>query len=148
MNYKEIKSSLHFIDYIVNFIEFHRNDDFEESTPNIDFNINREVDYLEDEDNTMLVTIEVTLFDNPKENNYPFSMKLNVTGIFELENIALDKRESFAEANSVAILFPYIRSLITTYTSNSNVPPLILPPINVLKLIEKEKEKEKIKKIK
>lgn len=143
MNNKEIKSSMHFLDYVVNYIEFRRNADFEDSTPNIDFNINRQVDYLDDDDdNAMFVTIEVTLFDNPKENNYPFSMKLSVTGVFELENIALDKRESFAEVNSVAILFPYIRSLITTYTSNSNVPPLILPPINVLKLIEKEKAKK------
>ncbi|TSJ59961.1 hypothetical protein FPQ13_12760 [Allobacillus salarius] len=31
---------------------------------------------------------------------------------------------------------PYVRSLITTYTSNSNVPPLILPPINVVKMME------------
>ncbi|HEF5710464.1 protein-export chaperone SecB [Bacillus cereus] len=143
MNNKEIKSSLHFIDYIVNFIEFSRNDDFEDGKPTIDFHINRKVDYLEDEENTMLVTIEVTIFDNPKEKNYPFSMKLNVTGIFELENVDMDKRVSFAEVNSVAILFPYIRSLITTYTSNANIPPLILPPINVLKLIEKEEEKAK-----
>ncbi len=143
MNNEEIKSSLNFIDYIVNFIEFSRNDDFEDGKTNLDFHINRKVDYLEDEDNTMLVTIEVTIFDNPKVKNYPFSMKLNVTGIFELENVDMDKRVSFAEVNSVAILFPYIRSLITTYTSNANIQPLILPPINVLKLIEKEERAKK-----
>ena len=36
----------------------------------------------------------------------------------------------------MAILFPYIRALVSTFTANANVPPLILPPINVVNLIE------------
>ncbi|WP_083599506.1 protein-export chaperone SecB [Caloranaerobacter azorensis] len=38
------------------------------------------------------------------------------------------------------MLFPYLRSLITTITANAGVKPIILPPININALLE-EKER-------
>ena len=46
------------------------------------------------------------------------------------------------DSNAIAILYPYIRSIVSVYTSSINVPPLILPVINVNALIEQlENEK-------
>lgn len=42
--------------------------------------------------------------------------------------------------NAVAILFPYVRALISSYTANANVTPLVLPPINVNQLLRNKKD--------
>ena len=62
-------------------------------------------------------------------------------GFFELNEVEESKKQVYAEQNAVAILFPYLRALITTYTGMANVQPLILPPINVAKYIENKKKK-------
>lgn len=133
---EEINSSLRFVDYFVDYVDFRLNNEFEDQPVNLKFDIDRNVDYLEDENNTMLVTLIVKVFDNALEKNYPFSMNVSITGVFELNNVAVERKEVFAEVNAVAILFPYIRALITNFTANVNVAPLILPAINVVKLME------------
>lgn len=133
---EEINSSLRFVDYFVDYVDFKLNNEFEEKPVNLKFDIDRSVDYLEDENNTMLVTLIVKVFDNALKKNYPFSMNVSITGVFELNNVAVERKEVFAEVNAVAILFPYIRALITNFTANVNVAPLILPAINVVKLME------------
>ena len=65
-------------------------------------------------------------------------MNLEMTGFFETENGESDK---FIK-NAIAILYPYVRALISTYTANANINPLILPAINVNKLIENSEDKK------
>ena len=140
---EDIKSGLRFINYQVNDVVFHLNNDYKENSKSVDFNIQRFVQYLEDDENTMYVTLILNIFEKPEENDYPFSMFLDVTGTFKLDNIDKENRETFAEVNAVAILFPYLRSLVSTYTANSNIPALILPPINIIKLIENQENRFK-----
>lgn len=64
-----------------------------------------------------------------------------MTGYFEVDDINSEMGKHLVNYNSIAILFPYVRSLITSYTANSNVPPLIIPPINVSKMVEDDKTK-------
>lgn len=134
----EIKSTLRFIDYYVNKVEFYDNKHFDDSPVQIDFKIEKSIEYLKDEDNTFLVTLESKIFENPRDNNYPFNMNISITGIFEIDSKDLLNIESFAEVNSVAILFPYLRSIVSTYTANANVQPLILPPINIVSMMQNE----------
>lgn len=130
---ENVKSVLKFNDYFVNNIEFNRNRSFREAPVKIDFDIKREIIFKDNK--KILVTLMTRIFPNAEENNYPFEMNLSVTGVFEFEECGSDTAKALAEINAVAILFPYIRALITTYSSNANVTPVILPPINVVKLI-------------
>ena len=72
------------------------------------------------------------------KKKYPFSMNLEIVGYFSVsgENAAIENFKS----NAVAILYPYARALVSTYTSNANIAPLILPTINVNQFL-KNKEK-------
>lgn len=140
-----IESALRFIDYFINKIEFYNNEDFEEMPVSIDFSITRKIEYINDEDNTFLVTLDIRIFENASENNYPFSMNISITGIFEIDDNNVKDKENFAEVNSIAILFPYLRSIVSTYTANANVQPLILPPINVVRMIQEDKESDSSK---
>ena len=41
------------------------------------------------------------------------------------------------ETNAIAIMFPYLRSMVSMITSSSGREPIILPTMNVAKLFEK-----------
>lgn len=63
-----------------------------------------------------------------EEENHPFLMNLVIRGFFEISE------RKFLN-NAFAILFPYLRSVITDITKASLIP-IILPTINVQNLLE------------
>ena len=130
---EKYESVLKFNNYIVNEINFKRNIKFEqkEEIP-IDVSIQSNI---KENDTTMEVNLEVKVFEGAEEKNYPFEMLINITGFFNLVN---NKEKIDFKPNAVAILYPYVRAIVSNYTANANVAPLILPPINVNKLLNKE----------
>ncbi|MDA3732881.1 protein-export chaperone SecB [Niameybacter massiliensis] len=132
-----IISKLRFINYVVNKVEFYMNPEFEGDCATLDFKVDKEIAFLEDAENTTLVTLKADIFPNASKQNYPFSMKLEITGFFEIENGTSDyEARILAEKNAISILFPYLRAMVTTYSCNANVEPIIIPPINIHKLVE------------
>ncbi|MFO7940849.1 MAG: hypothetical protein R6U66_13965 [Bacteroidales bacterium] len=92
----------------------------------IDLNVDPKVFYPENNESTFKIFMEISLHCD----NY---FDLFVVGIGEFE---FDKRfkehslkKTFVNANAPAIMFPYVRSFITTLTTNmGNVTgPLIIP---------------------
>lgn len=138
---EKMESKLNFIDYIVEKVEFSINLEFNNENGKIDFDIDSNVEFVDDEN--FLLSLFVEVFKDCKKNNYPFNLRLKLTGIFSLKNVDEDKKYMYAEKNAVAILFPYVRALITSYTSASNVNALILPPINVAKYLEEKRNNKK-----
>ncbi|QYA35002.1 protein-export chaperone SecB [Macrococcoides caseolyticum] len=65
-------------------------------------------------------------------------LKCVVTGVFEQEA----ETEIDLTPNAVAILFPYLRSLISDVTSKGSRDPIILPPINVNEFLEQSETSE------
>lgn len=135
---KSINSSLRFIDYIVNKVEFNNNNNFNDENVDLDFDISSKVEFLNDEQNSFLLHLFLKIFPPKEGKQVPFSMNLDVTGIFKIDNVDKDKKDVFAEMNAVAILFPYVRALVSNYTANANIQPLILPPINVARYINEK----------
>lgn len=135
MDKNNIRSSLSFLNYIVDYVELKNNPMFNETEVEVDFDITTEFDINKEKTN-MMVIINVELFKDAEINNYPFEMNLRVFGLFGM-NIGDDDIQKY-KTNAVAIMYPYIRSLVTTFTANSNMSPLLLPAINVNKLIRKK----------
>lgn len=133
---EKYESVLKFIRYDINEIEFKRNGNFKSSEEGtlIDLKIEPIIDI---KGTNMDITLNVLIFENAKQNNKPFEMKVNLTGYFTVEGC----NPEIFKANAIAILYPYVRSLVSAYTANANITPLILPTINVNKLI-KDQEKE------
>lgn len=127
---EKYKSKLIFNKYVVNEVNFKNNDDFKPQPVTIDFSIYKNVTR---EENNMKVEIIAKVFENSKEKNYPFEMTVKLTGYFTEEKN--DENINF-EPNAIAILYPYIRSIVSIYTINSNVNGLILPIINVNNVIK------------
>lgn len=75
---------------------------------------------------TFSIVMEVKIF-----NESYFSLSLRAIGKFKLsEDITEDVKAKFLTANAPAIMFPYIRSFITTFTANLGdvVGTLTIPP--------------------
>jgi preprotein translocase subunit SecB len=70
--------------------------------------------------------------------------KINAQGEFQFPvNTPLSGVPDFFYANSIAILFPYLRAFITTLTAVANIKPLILPTLNLSALDSQLKENTK-----
>lgn len=67
-----------------------------------------------------------------KEENHPFLMNLVIRGFFEVS-------EKNFLMSAFAILFPYLRSVITDITKASLIP-IVLPTINIQNLLEEKIE--------
>lgn len=137
------ESVLKFNGFWVDELVFRKNHAFEPSGRLLVEN-NFSVSYqMDDYGKDSLVSIVCSLFSEAFESEKaPFYMKLKITGQFsfveEINDAAATnvKPDDILAANTVAILFPYVRSTITTVTAAMGVPPIILPPINTLKLLE------------
>ena len=100
--------------------------------------------YVESEDNKIDISINPRAF-IPKDSAdifkilmdielnavESFNLKITAIGTFQLSqnDVSDEIRRAFINANSTAIMFPYVRSFITTLTSNLGrvTTPIILP---------------------
>ncbi len=68
-----------------------------------------------------------------------FSLFVEMVGEFEIDDTSdlndTTKRTLF-EKNTLSIMFPYMRSEITLLTSQPQMMPIIIPPINIHKFFE------------
>lgn len=133
-NYESI---LKFEGYIVNEVYFKKNEKFKNNNEGttIDIQILPKVNIKKD---NMDIILNTEIFTNAIEKNYPFEMKLRITGKFIIKE---ELAQRFVK-NAIAILYPYVRAIISTYTASANINPLILPAINVNKLIEDQLKKD------
>lgn len=137
-----VKSTLIFKNYLVNEATLKVNFDFS-GRENVDLSFDIQSDY-KIEENNFFVTLGVVIFPEAKTNDYPFYMKVEISGLFEVEEgIDENTKINFIERNALTILFPYVRALLSVYSSNSNIGTIILPPINVVKYLEEKKKARK-----
>jgi len=64
-------------------------------------------------------------------------VSITCEGYFKFENAeSLKDIPKFFYRNSIAILFPYLRAYISLVTNQANIPPFILPTLNLSSLEE------------
>lgn len=128
MNKKSI-SALQFKRYIVKYVSFQYNDEFvgtDHQEIKLDFDADMQVNEKKDE---MKVELSAIIGEMGQNRKSPFEMKVCICGFFEMENISEDIR--VYKANAIAILFPYLRAIVSTYTASANINPVILPTMNI-----------------
>ncbi len=117
------KLKFHGVDFIN--IKFNTDKQYDGQT-GIDLNVDPKVFYPDDNELIFKIFMEISLHCD----NY---FDLSIVGIgnfeFDKEFDDLNLKKTFVNANAPAIMFPYVRSFITTLTSNlGNVTgPLIIP---------------------
>lgn len=133
----EIKSVLIFDKYIVKDVRFDTNVNFiDDRTIDLDFDFDADVKYQDDR-TKLEVELKATIFRDAVNNNYPFEMSVSLIGYYEIEQNGDGGNTNF-ESNAIAILFPYMRAIVSTFSANSNVKPVILPPMNINAFLKKK----------
>lgn len=131
---ENIKSILEFKQYIVNEITFKNNLNFKSASDNISVDLDI-TPKIKINGNEMIISLVTSIFKESEKNNYPFEMLIDISGYFYTKD---DNPQRF-QANAIAILYPYVRAIVSTYTASANIPPLILPAINVNAMLESNK---------
>lgn len=128
-------SSLKFLNYIVNSVNYKANDKpNEKGTWKLDFDIKNTTKISKEKDK-MTITLAVNVFKGVEDA--PFYIDVELTGYFELEG---EDDILKYEANAIAIIYPYLRAIVSNYTSSANVSPVILPAINVNAMLKRKNE--------
>lgn len=62
-------------------------------------------------------------------------VSINCVGVFKFNNIeGIDEIPPYFYRNSIAILFPFLRGFLSMVTIQANVPPILLPTMNLTSL--------------
>lgn len=142
----KVESYLSFEGYIIECIDFAVNKSFkpESGQVELDFSLNCK---FENKGDIFIVSLECFIFEDAENKNKPFSLTIVITGFFKFQvDLSEEKQRNMLTVNATAILYPYLRSIVTTITGNSGFPPLILPLINVSDFIKRNPPKEQSEK--
>jgi preprotein translocase subunit SecB len=79
----------------------------------------------------------VLKIEDTKENPFPVNVLIDFRGVFDFKNIE-DKEEieSFLKIQAVHIMYPYLRSILTSLTNAAMMPPLVLPIIDASQIFK------------
>jgi preprotein translocase subunit SecB len=68
-----------------------------------------------------------------------FNLVCKMVGIFSQEESGSISLEKFAEYNAPAIIIPYMREVISSISTKAGIIPIIIPPLNLIKMINEAK---------
>jgi len=89
-------------------------------------------------DDVFTVIMGITIERDNEGEPLPFTVYAEIGGIFKLFGVTPEEQNTALQANVSAILFPYLRSTVSTVMALSGVKPIVLPVINVDKLFSEE----------
>jgi len=129
---------LEFKSYSVNEVSYKKNELYQGTSQNISLDPKIDIKNTLEQDR-IIVTVDVQV-GSQADNRTPFIVTASVSGQFvyhENEDQNQIGVDTLIKKNAVAILYPYVRSLVSTVTNASNqFPALILPTINVTQVLD------------
>lgn len=135
---------LNFEGYRVINMSYAQNDNFKKPQGKLSFNPKFGVRLVTDNANKAKVILNFT-----SKNELPFDVMVTLEGDFKY-NASEDEInlgfEKLLKKNATAILFPYLRAIISQLTTMGNeYQPLLIPAMNIGALLEKNEENSETK---
>ena len=93
----------------------------------LEFDLQKEINELEDGSYIVVLTLIVK-----KEKN-DLNVKVVASARFSIDSEDVDVIRTLMNTNTVAIMFPFIRSQVSLLTTQPGMTPIVLPPINTAK---------------
>lgn len=75
-----------------------------------------------------------------RKNEYTASVQ--ISGFCSLDE-TLENKDILLNSNAVSILFAYVRAQLTLLTAQPGMTPIVLPVMNIARMIEESEESEK-----
>lgn len=123
-------AAINFINYVVDTMYYKTNPEFDienNKDITIDEDVDAHIDIIDDE-KTAIITLRAKL---DEHKNVPFSFEVSIVGYFEFDEEESEEIEfrDLLKTNAVAILFPYLRSIVSELTGKSNRFPNYNMPV-------------------
>lgn len=81
-------------------------------------------------DDKYFTELSVTI-SNTEEHPFPIDLYVCMTAAFSADNIPSEDIDNFLKIDGAAVLYPYLRSLISSIATSALMPPIILPVIDM-----------------
>lgn len=126
---------IQFLGYRLVNIHYNCAPEFEFPEGDVAYNFNFSKSNMLLSSNDFQENLEVNVFYSQDGNiaNATYKLTVEIAGRF----VCNGEWEAKWETNAIAIMFPYLRSMVSMITSSSGREPIILPTMNVAKLFEK-----------
>ncbi|RKW50768.1 MAG: preprotein translocase subunit SecB [Lachnospiraceae bacterium] len=124
MDIKDMRSSLQMKDFYFSRFSFVRDKVIKDGELNVD--LQKNIISKGDHEYNIILTTTIEKDD--------MNIELVAEAQFLYESDDYSREESIINTNTVAIMFPFIRSQVTLLTSQPGMIPIILPAINTQKL--------------
>ena len=123
--------------YFPSFV-FNQQRDNNDNEYNTSFNIEYAINSVDE------TKVKITIDTIVKNSSETLKLSLRTVGIFKIDKNDLDSEtfDHLAKTNTVAILFPYIRSQVSLLTTQPGLMPVIIPPFNITALISDQSVQE------
>lgn len=137
MSNEQIKSVLQLERLSFEEISYSRKTDIVNTNIEYEMNFSRQIANHEDGKHH-----RVSLTANVWSKEGDIKLTVTVVGYFMCECEDTNLKQHLIAYNTIAILFPYIRSQITLITTQPDIPPVILPAVNVVSLFQETDNKQ------
>lgn len=129
------EADLKFVTYNVTKMDFKMGSNFGKGPMQMNIKISRSIENLETQQDNESATYDLILCTHIGDEECEDAFYANITlkakfWAKQKENLLLD--------NATAIVFPYLRSIVSFICMEANIPPLIMPTINVMEYFNKE----------
>lgn len=75
-----------------------------------------------------------------EEVKTPYDINLIIVGTFELKDYTSEDLNTFLNINAIQILFPYMRSTLSSAMAALMLPPIVLPVMDARSIVLTEEE--------
>ncbi len=127
MNIEKLQSSLIMNDFYFSLCEISRSSQISNGALSVD--VDREVQHKEE--HVYCVTLTLTV-----EKGDELNLKVVANAEFEFSTNGNGDEDKIIKYNTVAIMFPFIRSQVSLLTTQPGMSPILLPPIDTSKLVD------------
>lgn len=137
----ENKCNLQMKDLYFSKIEFSQVKDQSNLEP-INLKYKYDIDTISDKKD--IYSVEKVLSIDISDENGKIDIKIIANGLFCVDCNSIEDSEliqRLLDNNTIAIMMPYLRSEVTLVTSQPGLTPIILPPVNVIELVENTRKK-------
>ena len=124
----EYKSVLNMLDLKIIDASFHMSEDGVQEAE-LGVSVDRRLE--KDETDNYRILLGITVCNESKT----LVAEAKCLGVFKTSN----DNYPLIERNAIAIMFPYLRSYISSLTTQPGMQPIVLPPINIMALLSGQK---------
>lgn len=106
---------------------------------NLNVSFEKSIKKPENQDESFQVLLQCAIED-PENTLHLF---VSMVGTFRCKATDPALWDTLANENTVSIMFPFLRSQISLMTTQPDMPPIVLPAMNINAIIEQSKRKQK-----